>query len=89
RIMIYSLERDNMISCCVEDSGVGIEPNIVDDLFKHGEVESTLGTNGEKGTGLGLILCKELIQINKGEIRVKSKIDKGSTFCISLPINKT
>ncbi len=86
RIMVYTRIKDSMVNCCIEDSGVGIDPQFLSSLFEYGQNETTLGTNGEKGTGLGLILCKELMQINKGEISVKSKVGRGSTFCISLPV---
>lgn len=90
RIMIHAIAKGNgnMVKCCVEDSGVGMDENTVKHLFDIKKNESTLGTRGEKGTGLGLILCKELIQINKGEITVESKTGQGSTFCITLPTMK-
>ena len=86
--MIYAIAKDDMVKCCVEDVGVGMSEEMVEHLFDFDQNESTLGTSGEKGTGLGLILCKELVQINKGEITVKSKVGQGSSFCISLPIKK-
>lgn len=88
RIMIYIRKTEEWINCYIEDSGVGIDEEILEHLFDFNQNGSTLGTNGEKGTGLGLILCKELIQINKGDISAKSKIGHGSTFCISLPVIK-
>lgn len=88
RIMVYAIAKDDSVKCYVKDSGIGMRSEVIEHLFEFDQNETTLGTNGEKGTGLGLILCKELVQINKGEISVKSKIGQGSTFCISLPTRK-
>ena len=60
----------------------------IEHLFKLGESFSSSGTKGETGTGLGLVLCKEFIEKNKGEIGVESEEGKGSTFWITLP-NRT
>ncbi|MDP3581664.1 MAG: ATP-binding protein, partial [Ignavibacteria bacterium] len=48
--------------------------------------QSTLGTNNEKGSGLGLIFCKEYIELNSGKIWVESQPEKGSTFSFTLPV---
>lgn len=69
----------------VNDTGVGIEENNIGKLFKIDEQLSTTGTDNEKGTGLGLILCKEFVESNHGTIGVKSEIGKGTTFYFKLP----
>ena len=69
----------------IQDTGVGINPDIQQKLFDISTKHSTVGTNNEKGTGLGLILCKEFIEQNKGEIRVESKEGVGTTFIFTLP----
>jgi two-component system, sensor histidine kinase and response regulator len=56
-------------------------------IFKKDVLHSTPGTNNEKGTGLGLLLCKEFAARHGGEIRVKSDPGKGCTFIVSLPQN--
>ncbi len=72
----------------VSDTGVGIAPSDLKGIFeKIGR--STLGTHHEKGTGLGLPLCKDYIERNQGIIEAQSIPGKGSTFAISLPVNKT
>lgn len=68
------------------DTGVGIGPDRLSKIFNIGETKSTLGTANEKGTGLGLILCKELISKNSGKIFVESEIGVGSIFKIIIPV---
>jgi len=55
-------------------------------LFTLGEKASLPGTDGEKGSGLGLILCKEFVERNKGKIWVESELHKGSSFKFTLPL---
>ena len=69
----------------VIDQGVGMSEELVSRLFSL-EKKSKKGTAGEKGTGLGLILCKELVELNGGIISVESKEGEGSTFCFTIPI---
>lgn len=69
----------------VKDNGLGIPEKMLANLFRIDKANSTEGTGGESGTGLGLILSKELIEKHKGTIRVESTLDKGSTFFFSLP----
>lgn len=71
----------------ISDTGVGIDPNIIPQLFNPpGQKPHTVGTEGEKGTGLGLRLCKEFIEKNNGRIWVTSQKEKGSTFTFSMPL---
>jgi signal transduction histidine kinase len=67
----------------VTDNGVGISPNQVGQIFNIDNV-STSGTKNEKGTSLGLLLCKEFIELNGGKIQVESKVGSGSVFSFSL-----
>ena len=76
---------DSTIEVSVKDTGVGIKPENVGKLFRVDQSYSTLGTEKEKGTGLGLVLCKEFIEKNKGKIWVKSKQGVGSEFYFTLP----
>ena len=69
----------------VKDNGVGISPNSVNKIFKMDKSHSTLGTNNEKGTGLGLTLCKEFVEKNGGKIWVESTEGEGSTFLFTVP----
>ncbi len=68
----------------VKDTGVGMSEQVVSNLFKSNKHNSTRGTENEKGTGLGLILCKEFVEKYNGSIHVKSEIKKGSTFTLKL-----
>jgi len=75
-----------MLKIC--DNGLGISESKQKDLFASTEIESTPGTENEKGTGLGLKLCQELVKINNGSIKVESKEGEGTCFIIILPVNK-
>jgi signal transduction histidine kinase len=75
---------DVMVS--VSDTGVGMSQEVVDKLFRIDAKISTKGTANEKGTGLGLILCKEFIEKNGGRIWVKSSDGNGSVFYFLLPL---
>jgi len=70
---------------CVEDNGIGISEADLKKLFHIDSNPSKIGTSQETGTGLGLILCKEFVERNGGKIWVESKLDKGSTFCFTVP----
>ena len=70
----------------IEDTGRGIPHDIRTKLFLLNEEKIVEGTKGEKGTGLGLVLCKNFVDLNNGEIFVKSQLGKGTLFSVSLPI---
>lgn len=72
----------------VKDSGIGMPDKVKNSLFKVGEVKSRPGTNDEPGTGLGLLLCQEIVNSHGGTIHVESEENKGSEFIIKLPLNK-
>ena len=69
----------------ISDTGVGIPEEIQKGLFLNQPNTSTFGTNNEKGTGLGLLLCKEMVEKNNGIIGVESEEGAGSTFYFTLP----
>jgi len=66
-----------------------LEQKNIDKLFRIDEPFKLPGTMNEKGTGLGLVLCKEFVEANNGSISVESKKGKGSTFSITLPTKKS
>ena len=76
---------DDAIQINITDTGVGISTNNLEKLFVKNSNPTTLGTANEKGTGLGLLLCKEFVEKNNGSISVSSEAEKGSTFTITLP----
>lgn len=75
---------DGTIEVSVEDNGVGISEDYVKKLFRIEEKVGSLGTGGELSTGLGLLLCKELVEMHEQKIWVESEKDKGSTFSFTL-----
>lgn len=84
-ISLSAEELNNVVQITVRDSGVGISKENIDKLFKVENNFTTTGTNSEKGTGLGLVLCKELVEKHHGKIWVESELGKGTKFIIRLP----
>lgn len=84
-ISVEANKNGELIEVLIKDNGVGISPEKIKDLFTLGQKISTKGTGGEPGTGLGLQLCKELVEKQGGEIHVESIEGKGSIFRFSLP----
>lgn len=83
-IRIWATEKEKVIEVVIADNGVGIPPENQAKLFRLDESVKTRGTSGEVGTGLGLILCREFIELNGGRIWVESVPDKGSQFKFTL-----
>ncbi len=86
KIIIGLEKHEKDVIIYVKDFGVGMSKEKVDKLFLVEESKSTLGTQNETGTGLGLMICKEMVERNGGKIWVESEIKKGTTFYILLPI---
>jgi len=78
--------KDDTVVIKVKDTGIGMDEETKSKLFRLDVNHSSLGTSQEKGTGLGLILCKEFVEKHKGKIWVESSIGKGTTFSFTLPI---
>lgn len=85
RISISAVETENYHEITVKDNGVGISPENISRLFRIDNKYSTKGTEMERGSGIGLILCKEFVEKHGGEIRVESKLNAGSKFKFTLP----
>jgi signal transduction histidine kinase len=84
-VSIKAFQDGKFIRVSVKDNGVGMSKEFKEKLFKMDNVKSTTGTDNEKGTGLGLLLCKEFIRKNGGDIWVESEEGKGSCFEFYLP----
>ncbi len=80
-----NIERNEVV-ISIEDNGIGMPEEILAKLFRIDTVIKQKGTNDETGTGLGLILCKEFVEINKGRIWVEGKESIGSTFYFTIPL---
>ena len=88
-VNISTIQREEGYICVsVADTGVGMNQEALDKIFRIDSKLTTLGTAKEKGTGLGLLLCKELVERNGGTISVQSELGKGSTFTFTLPTKK-
>jgi PAS domain S-box-containing protein len=77
-----------MLEVLILDNGVGIAPATLDLLFRIDVSHSTRGTKNEGGTGLGLILCKDFMDLHRGRITVESEQGKGSTFRLTFPVSR-
>ena len=86
-IRISAIQKQGMTEVTVSDNGVGIKEEDIIKLFRIDVHHSTPGTADEMGTGLGLILCKEIIEKHSGEIRIESKVNEGSKIIFSIPQN--
>lgn len=86
-IYLYSTIYKNHIEFSVKDTGIGMSNEDVEKLFKIGVQHTTEGTNQEKGTGLGLVLCREFIEKGGGTIKVSSSKGAGSEFKFTLPLS--
>ncbi|WP_299434514.1 hybrid sensor histidine kinase/response regulator [uncultured Aquimarina sp.] len=75
------------VKVSIKDNGIGMSSETLENLFKDKTVDTQTGTSGEMGTGLGLVLCKDLIEQNGGSISVKSTLGKGSEFNFVIPYN--
>lgn len=85
-ININAQQTDNHVIVSISDTGIGITPDHISQLFKPHENHSFIGTEGEKGTGLGLIICKDFVERNNGKIWVESDGKNGTTFFVMLPM---
>jgi signal transduction histidine kinase len=86
--LMAKIAETDFIELSVSDSGIGMSPEIIDQLFRIDSKISRKGTNGEPGSGLGLLLCREFTEKMGGTIRAESETGKGSAFIVTLPLFK-
>jgi PAS domain S-box-containing protein len=86
-INIYIEKEKDFGIISVSDTGTGISPEIINGLFDITKKYSSPGTNGENGTGLGLLLCKDFVETHGGKIWVESELGKGSDFKFTIPLS--
>jgi PAS domain S-box-containing protein len=85
KIEIFASRKNSEIEMTISDGGIGMAKDVSRVLFKIDEHFSTPGTSNEKGSGLGLILCKDFIEMHNGKIWVESKPGRGSRFTFTIP----
>lgn len=85
-LILISFENNgDQIMIKVKDTGIGMDEKQISKLFKLDQTHSTVGTSGERGTGLGLMLCKELVEKQSGKVWIESTVGSGTTFYFTLP----
>lgn len=86
KILISAIRKGSTVLIKVSDKGVGMSRQVIEKLFNFEENFSTPGTQNEKGTGLGMIICKEFVTKHNGKIWAESEIVKGTSFFFTLPL---
>ncbi|HPE87855.1 MAG: HAMP domain-containing sensor histidine kinase, partial [Bacteroidales bacterium] len=89
RILQDKRNNSEFVEVSVRDNGVGIPPEKLGQIFTSDTIESTWGTNNEKGSGIGLQLVKQFITINHGQVYARSKVGEFTAFIFSLPLKET
>jgi signal transduction histidine kinase len=79
------INKTQFVDISIKDTGIGMSNTMLNDLFRIDVKTDRVGTNDEPSTGLGLILCKEFIEMHGGKLSVKSEVDKGSIFSFTFP----
>ncbi len=86
KITVSSTIENDSVLISVTDTGIGMSKENLNKLFKKDEHFTTQGTNNEAGTGLGLLLCRDFVEVNGGQLSVESKEGKGTSFKFDLPL---
>jgi signal transduction histidine kinase len=85
-IRVDASDNGEEVMVSVKDSGIGMTSEEINKIFLFDNPMVKKGTSSEKGTGLGLILCKKFVEMNKGKLLIESKVGVGSMFTVVLPI---
>ncbi|MFK5856153.1 MAG: PAS domain-containing sensor histidine kinase [Bacteroidota bacterium] len=88
-ISVSAISKQDYVEITISDDGIGMNKEKLKELFDMSAYTTTLGTANEKGSGLGLVLCKEFVEKHDGKIWVESEEGKGSDFKFTLPLNKS
>lgn len=88
KVEILTTIKNQTVEISVTDNGVGMSKETMDDLFFIGKINVKMGTSNEKGSGLGLILCKEFVEKHNSKLVIESKEGFGSTFSFTIPLAK-
>lgn len=86
QVTVSACQEEELVEISVADTGIGVGPDHVDGLFDIGHTYTRRGTAGERGTGLGLLLCKELVERQGGRIWAESVLHEGTTISFTLPV---
>src|SRR2546421_467124 len=89
RVSLSATREGDFVRVAVADTGVGIAPDDLKDIFDKYAQARSRATRSEKGTGLGLYITRQLVELHGGKIEVKSEVGKGSTFSFTIPIAAT
>jgi len=84
-VTISAIEEGPDLRVAVCDTGIGMDQRTLEGLFRSDSKQSRKGTEGESGTGLGLLICKEFVALHGGRIWAQSAVGEGSTFSFTLP----
>jgi len=87
QIRISASIKQSYVEIIVSDTGIGMNSNTLQSLFKIGKTKSVKGTEGERGTGFGLLLCKEFVEKHGGTIWAESELGKSSDFKFTIPVD--
>lgn len=86
RVELSATKKDSCLLVSVKDNGVGMTQETIDKLFSFSSMVSSMGTDNERGTGLGFLMCKDFVDKHGGKIWVESEVNKGTTVHFSLPL---
>ncbi|OYU97532.1 MAG: hypothetical protein CFE21_04360 [Bacteroidetes bacterium B1(2017)] len=86
QVHVISFVKESMVYVQIKDTGLGMNKEDLANLFTYKMKQGNYGTNGERGAGIGLILCKDFVDRNNGTIEVKSELNVGTTFTVGFPI---
>jgi signal transduction histidine kinase len=84
KVFVSASSENDLVKINIKDQGIGIRPEIIEKIMQGEKIASTRGTAGEKGTGLGLLLCQEFIHQNGGRLYLESQLNQGTTISFSL-----